>query len=78
MRSCFDLGVAALHVGDVVAHDRHRVALAGQLHVEDHLAAGAEHGIGADQVELPHAAEALVVHGRRSWRGWPRSACTSG
>src|SRR5262245_17564679 len=60
--SRLDLAIAPLQVGDVVAHDRHRVALAGELHVEDELAARAEHHLGADQIELPHAAEALVVH----------------
>src|SRR5215212_4220193 len=57
---CLELAIAALRVGDVVAHDRRGVAPARELHVEHELAAGAEHHLGRDQVELPHAAEALV------------------
>ena len=45
-RECFQplallRAIVALQVGDVVAHDRRRIALAGKLHVEHQLAAGA-------------------------------------
>ena len=54
--------VVALKVSDVIANDGSGIAFAGQLHVKDKLAAGAEHHFGANQVELPHARETDVVH----------------
>src|SRR6476646_6733186 len=56
--------VSALQVGDVVAYDRRRVSLAGELHVKDKLAAGQEHHLGANKIKLPHTAKALVIYCR--------------
>src|SRR5689334_22058086 len=49
-------------IENVVPADRGGVAPARQQHVEDLLRAGSEHHLGANQIKLPHAAEALVVY----------------
>ena len=60
---CFAKFEVALDVDHIVPADGGGVALTGELEVEDFLCAGAEHHFGTDERELPHAAEALVVHG---------------
>ncbi len=52
-----------MEVRDVVAHDRHGVTSAGQLHVKDELTSRTEHHFGAGEIEFPHPAELLVIHG---------------
>src|SRR3546814_2263544 len=56
-----DRRVPAFPVDHVVAGQRHRFDLFGELHLEDHLAPVEERGFAGEQVELPHPAEAVVV-----------------
>src|SRR3954463_12440170 len=51
----------ALRIEHVVAGQRHRVDLLRELHLEHQMTAAAEGQLGADQIQLPHAAEALVI-----------------
>src|SRR5690606_24062568 len=46
---------------DITARDRHDVVLARQLDLEDDQILPAEGGFRAGEIEIPHAAEALVV-----------------
>src|SRR5262245_10970215 len=46
---------------DVVARQRHAVDALGQLDLEHHVTVRAEGDLAADQIKLPHAAEALVI-----------------
>jgi FkbM family methyltransferase len=51
----------AVGVGDVVARQRHRGLAMSELDLEHQMTFAAERDLGAAQVELEHAAEALVV-----------------
>src|SRR5262245_9579383 len=49
----------------VIARQRYGIDVLAHLNVEDHRAEIAEVHFGAGEIELPHAAEALVIHLRR-------------
>src|SRR5688500_4260002 len=53
--------VGAFPLENVVAGEGDRVERLGQLHLEDEMTVAAKGDLGADQVHLPHPAEALVV-----------------
>src|SRR3972149_4673073 len=58
-------GIGALEFGRIVTRQRHRVLTARKLHLEHHLPDVAERDLAAGQIELPHAAESLVVERAR-------------
>ena len=62
---------------DVAARDRHGIVLPRQLDLEDHQVLPAEGRFRAGEVEVPHAAEPLVVDLLRLARGWRGSARAS-
>ena len=63
-------GEAGHLLGDVGAGQRHAGLVVGELQVEDVDGVVAEGALGAGEVELPHADEALVVEGEHRARGW--------
>src|SRR6185503_19238905 len=53
--------VRTLPIEHVIAGERHGILAFGDLHLEHHLVPIAERHLAALQIELPHAAEPLVI-----------------
>ena len=58
-------GVAAtFRLDQIIARERHGILAPRQLDLEDHLVHVPEGDLAAGEIELPHAAEAVIVAGQ--------------